>query len=197
LEGTQWVQVAVFKPVLDDLPEELIKGEQVYIEGKLKVNRSENAEGQRANLTVTAARVLPLNRIGRLGLSKTGAIMEPLVKRAGCSGRLKERCRARQWLVSPRLLPVGTAGIAANAEMPTAGRPIQASKLSVLGAGGLPQGRCAKLMSFVAPFLGGTDEGLAIREQSFSANCPPSGGLCAFGLVARPIKRRRPEDSQR
>jgi len=60
------VQVAVFKPVLDDLPEELIKGEQVYIEGKLKVNRSENAEGQRANLTVTAARVLNLHDSGEI-----------------------------------------------------------------------------------------------------------------------------------
>jgi hypothetical protein len=62
---------------VETLPEELLKGEQVYIERKLKVNRCENAEGQRANLTVTAARVLPLNRIGWLGLSRQGLLWNP------------------------------------------------------------------------------------------------------------------------
>src|SRR5678810_1084473 len=64
-EGPEWVNVAVFKPVLDELPDELIKGEQIYVEGKLKVNRWENAEGKHANLAVTASRVDVLNRIGR------------------------------------------------------------------------------------------------------------------------------------
>jgi single-stranded DNA-binding protein len=63
--GTEWVQVAVFSPVLDEMQDELIRGERLYIEGKLKVNRWENAEGAHANLAVTASKVVILDRIGR------------------------------------------------------------------------------------------------------------------------------------
>ena len=126
------MQVAVFKPVLDDLPEELIKGEQVYIEGKLKVNRSENAEGQRANLTVTAARVLPLNRIGRLGLSKTGAIMEPLVKRAGCSGRLKRKAPRPPMVGEPKAIASGHCGNCGKCGNANGGSPN--SSIQVIGS---------------------------------------------------------------
>jgi single stranded DNA-binding protein len=62
---TEWVNCSAFERLAEELPPDLGKGEQVYIEGRLRLNRWENAEGQRANLAVTATYVLVLGRIGR------------------------------------------------------------------------------------------------------------------------------------
>jgi single stranded DNA-binding protein len=61
----EWVSIAVFSPLADAVPEDLAKGEKIYCEGKLRLNRWENAEGARANLQVTASRFDVLGRIGR------------------------------------------------------------------------------------------------------------------------------------
>jgi len=61
----EWVQVAVFEPLVDELPPDLEKGEKVYVEGKLKLHRWEDAKGARSSLQVAASRVLVLDRIGR------------------------------------------------------------------------------------------------------------------------------------
>ena len=64
-EGTEWVKVAVFEPLADELPSDLGKGERLYVEGKLKLNRWEDAKGPRSGLQVAASTVLVLDRIGR------------------------------------------------------------------------------------------------------------------------------------
>lgn len=64
-DETEWVQVSVFEPLLDELPADLVKGEKLYCEGKLKLNRWEGTEGPKARLQVAASTVLALDRIGR------------------------------------------------------------------------------------------------------------------------------------
>ena len=61
----EWVNVAVFEPLASEIPDDLGKGERVYVEGKLRVNRWEATEGTRCNLQVAASHVLVLDRIGR------------------------------------------------------------------------------------------------------------------------------------
>ena len=65
-EAGEWVNVSVFEPVLDALPADIAKQERVYIEGRVKVNRWADQNGQtRFNLQVTANRILVLDRVGR------------------------------------------------------------------------------------------------------------------------------------
>jgi single stranded DNA-binding protein len=64
-EEAEWVKVAVFEPLTDELPSDLEKGEKLYVEGKLKLSRWEDAKGPRSGLQVAASRVIVLDRIGR------------------------------------------------------------------------------------------------------------------------------------
>lgn len=65
-EPTEWVNVAVFEPLLHELPDELLTGERCYAEGKVKLNRWKNKHGEAcANLQLTASKFLALDRIGR------------------------------------------------------------------------------------------------------------------------------------
>lgn len=59
------MKVALFEPLTDELPSDLGKGEKLYVEGKLKLNRWEDAKGPRSGLQVAASTVLVLDRIGR------------------------------------------------------------------------------------------------------------------------------------
>src|SRR5262245_24120783 len=61
----EWINVAVFQPLANELPDDLGKGERLYVEGKLRVSRWEGTEGPRYSLQVTATRILVLDRIGR------------------------------------------------------------------------------------------------------------------------------------
>jgi single-stranded DNA-binding protein len=66
-EKPEWVSVALFGEVMDSLPDDLVKGERIYVEGRLKVSRyCDKRSGEtRANLQVSATRALLLDRIGR------------------------------------------------------------------------------------------------------------------------------------
>jgi single-strand DNA-binding protein len=62
----EWISVAAFGDLADELPADLVSGERLYVEGKLRVSRWQTKDGeQRATLQVNATRVLVLDRIGR------------------------------------------------------------------------------------------------------------------------------------
>lgn len=65
-EDTEWVNVSAFEDVAAEMPADAGKGERVYVEGKARVNRWTTKEGAaRANLQVTATRLVVMDRIGR------------------------------------------------------------------------------------------------------------------------------------
>jgi single-strand DNA-binding protein len=67
-EGAQpeWVRCTVFGERADELHGKLRKGGEVYIEGRLKLNTWQAADGQqRAGLDVVAFKVEPMGAIGR------------------------------------------------------------------------------------------------------------------------------------
>ena len=47
-DPVEWVSVAIFEPVLEDVPNDLVKGERLYVEDKLRVNRCEATEVNRS-----------------------------------------------------------------------------------------------------------------------------------------------------
>lgn len=59
-----WLSVAAFEALAEELPTDLERGEQLYVEGKLRLNRWGD-DGQRVNLQLTATRIIVLGRIGR------------------------------------------------------------------------------------------------------------------------------------
>lgn len=63
-DDMQWLQVTVFDPYVNELLFNLEKGERLYVEGKLRLSYWESANGKRANLQVTATKVVVLDRIG-------------------------------------------------------------------------------------------------------------------------------------
>jgi hypothetical protein len=62
-DGTEWVHVSVLKPMLEELADELIKDERIYLRGQA-APQSMGERGRGANLAVNASRVLMLDRIG-------------------------------------------------------------------------------------------------------------------------------------
>lgn len=65
-ENPEWISVACFGDVMDELPNDLAKGERIYVEGKLKISRYTDKHGeQRASLQLSASRIIVLDRIGR------------------------------------------------------------------------------------------------------------------------------------
>ena len=100
--GPEWVQVTVFEPLLSSLPAELEKGERLYVEGRLRLNRYECSGSPRASLQVAATVVTVLGRIGqrrktnkpaagdaKQGRDKTKAAYDAAVA-AGCERRLPD-----------------------------------------------------------------------------------------------------------
>jgi len=63
--GTEWINVLAFNNVAAELPPDLEKGERLYVEGKLMVNRWQKASIERVTLQVVGRRILVLDRIGR------------------------------------------------------------------------------------------------------------------------------------
>lgn len=62
----EWVSVVLFDGMIKALPDDLSKGERIYIEGKLKLNRYKNKNGADcSNLRVNATHASVLDRIGR------------------------------------------------------------------------------------------------------------------------------------
>src|SRR5690242_13169093 len=65
-DDAEWVNVSAFEAVADEIPDDLAKGERIYVEGSGRLNRWTTKDGlPRLNLQVTARRVLVLDRIGR------------------------------------------------------------------------------------------------------------------------------------
>ena len=64
-EEAQWLNVSAWSDHLTELGPSLLKGVEVYVEGKLKMRHWESAEGPRSGLQVSASVVQPLALIGR------------------------------------------------------------------------------------------------------------------------------------
>ena len=65
-ETAQWVQVAAFGALAEDLADRLRKGDRAYVEGRVRLNTwTDKAGAQRAGLSVSASVVHPLGQIGR------------------------------------------------------------------------------------------------------------------------------------
>ena len=74
---TEWLNVSAFETVADAIPDDLGKGERVYVEGKARINRWSTKDGQpRVSLQVTASKVLVLDRIGQVTASKV-LVLDP------------------------------------------------------------------------------------------------------------------------
>ena len=62
----QWVRVGRFGDDAEDLAQQLAKGVEVYVEGRLKLNTWQASDGtQRSGLNVTAWRLELIGQIGR------------------------------------------------------------------------------------------------------------------------------------
>jgi single-strand DNA-binding protein len=64
-DDTQWAQVAVFGDTAEHLAGSLKKGDRVYVEGRLKLNRWEKDGEQKSGLSVAAWKAEKLGQIGR------------------------------------------------------------------------------------------------------------------------------------
>ena len=66
-DGTgQWVRVGHFGDDAEELAQRLVKGTDVYVEGRLKLNTWTIQDGsQRSGLNVTAWKLEPLGQIAR------------------------------------------------------------------------------------------------------------------------------------
>jgi len=64
--GTAWVRVALFGDTVDATAPRLIKGTQVYVEGRLTLRPWTDADGKaRAGLSLAASLAQPMGQIGR------------------------------------------------------------------------------------------------------------------------------------
>lgn len=62
----QWVRVGKFGDDAEDLVQQLSKGAEAYVEGRLKLNIWQGADGApRSGLNVTAWKLEPIGQIGR------------------------------------------------------------------------------------------------------------------------------------
>jgi single-strand DNA-binding protein len=67
----QWVRVGHFGQDAEDLVQQLVKGADVYVEGRLKLNTWQASDGtQRSGLNVTAWKLEPIGQIGRRGVPR-------------------------------------------------------------------------------------------------------------------------------
>lgn len=69
---TQWVRVALWEELAEELAEVLKQGQEVYVEGKLRLNAWTGQDGQpRAQLSVSAWTCQLLGAIGRRAPRRT------------------------------------------------------------------------------------------------------------------------------
>ena len=62
----QWIRVGHFGDTAEDLAQQLVKGTDVYVEGRLKLNTWQAADrSQRSGLNVTAWKLEAIGQIGR------------------------------------------------------------------------------------------------------------------------------------
>lgn len=98
-EEIEWVRCAVFGKDALPIASRLVKGVEVYVEGRARVDQWVSSDGQhRAVLTVNAWTVHPLGQIGR-----RRPPTEPIAVQAGSAGQvvqLAEHVRARQLAVA-------------------------------------------------------------------------------------------------
>ena len=64
-DETQWVSVAVFEPLATELASNILKGDRLYVEGKLTLNEWQKDGKAVAGLNVAASLVQPVYKIGR------------------------------------------------------------------------------------------------------------------------------------
>jgi single-stranded DNA-binding protein len=64
-DETEWLSASAFGDLAAELPDDLVKGERVYCEGRLTIAYWEKGGERRATLRVAASRILVLDRIGR------------------------------------------------------------------------------------------------------------------------------------
>jgi single-strand DNA-binding protein len=89
-EEGQWLKVTVFRERVEELSTQLKKGDEVYVEGNLKLDAWTGKEGEQRNgLSVAANKCEPLAKIGRnkpaqtprtetLSATNNGGWQEPL-----------------------------------------------------------------------------------------------------------------------
>lgn len=70
-DDEQWVSVASWSHTIAELAPTLIKGAQVYVEGKVKLRTWQGPDGMQAGLSVSASLVQPLALIGNRKPKKT------------------------------------------------------------------------------------------------------------------------------
>ena len=64
--GTAWVRVALFGDTVEALAPRLVKGAEIYCEGRLTLRPWTDADGKaRAGLSLAASLVQPMGQIGR------------------------------------------------------------------------------------------------------------------------------------
>ena len=67
----QWVRIAAWEELAEDLAERLQKGDEVYVEGRLSLNTWLGRDGeQHTSVNVSAWLVQPLGHIGRRALKR-------------------------------------------------------------------------------------------------------------------------------
>jgi single stranded DNA-binding protein len=64
-DQTEWARIACFGELAEQLEEVLMKGDQVYVEGRIRLDVWHAADGDRPSLAVTAWTVQPMGKIGR------------------------------------------------------------------------------------------------------------------------------------
>jgi single-strand DNA-binding protein len=79
-DDVQWLNVVAWSESIAEIAAHLIKGAEVYVEGKLKLKTWDSAEGQtRHGLSVSASLVQPMALIGRARPKKPRAAGKPKV----------------------------------------------------------------------------------------------------------------------
>jgi single-strand DNA-binding protein len=72
--AAQWIRVGHFGDTAEDLAQQLVKGAEVYVEGRLKMNTWTTADGTpRSGLNVTAWKLEPLGQIGKRAPARKAA----------------------------------------------------------------------------------------------------------------------------
>jgi single-strand DNA-binding protein len=64
-DDAQWLNVVAWSESLAEIAGQLVKGAEVYVEGKIKLRSWESESGTRHGLSVSASLVQPLALIGR------------------------------------------------------------------------------------------------------------------------------------
>jgi single stranded DNA-binding protein len=109
----QWIRVGHFGDDAEDLSQQLVKGTEVYVEGRLKMNTWTGQDGApRSGLNVTAWKLEPVGQIGRRA---------PRPMRAGTSSSRRQASSGRLTNSGPLVPPAKVDTVARMAECLLAG----------------------------------------------------------------------------